>query len=165
MSNTNDKSREIGTIEKRELAKLIEVEHQRAIESVKQQLGLTEAEILEKARKKFGVEIIEGKISSLKKEMEMLEKKKGDLGFTAYNNSFKTVYENTEQVVDIRTPAGKLFYSEVGERQNVQSMVRLKEERLKKLWLATDRKQIQKIVNQKIEVPMLRNRETKKIAA
>jgi len=165
MSNTNDKSREIGTIEKRELAKLIEAEHQRAIESVKQQLGLTEAEILEKARKKFGVEIIEGKISSLKKEMEMLEKKKGDLGFTAYNNSFKTVYENTEQVVDIRTPAGKLFYSEVGERQNVQSMVRLKEERLKKLWLATDRKQIQKIVNQKIEVPMLRNRETKKIAA
>ena len=165
MSNTNDKSREIGTIEKRELAKLIEAEHQRAIESVKQQLGLTEAEILEKARKKFGVEIIEGKISSLKKEMEMLEKKKGDLGFTAYNNSFKTVYENTEQVVDIRTPAGKLFYSEVGERQNVQSMVRLKEERLKKLWLATDRKQIQKIVNQKIEVPMLRTRETKKIAA
>ena len=165
MSNTNDKSREIGTIEKRELAKLIEAEHQRAIESVKQQLGLTEAEILEKARKKFGVEIIEGQISSLKKEMEMLEKKKGDLGFTAYNNSFKTVYENTEQVVDIRTPAGKLFYSEVGERQNVQSMVRLKEERLKKLWLATDRKQIQKIVNQKIEVPMLRNRETKKIAA
>jgi len=165
MSNTNDKSREIGTIEKRELAKLIEVEHQRAIESVKQQLGLTEAEILEKARKKFGVEIIEGKISSLKKEMEMLEKKKGDLGFTAYNNSFKTVYENTEQVVDIRTPAGKLFYSEVGERQNVQSMIRLKEERLKKLWLETDRKQIQKIVNQKIEVPMLRNRETKKIAA
>ena len=165
MSNTNDKSREIGTIEKRELAKLIEAEHQRAIESVKQQLGLTEAEILEKARKKFGVEIIEGKISSLKKEMEMLEKKKGDLGFTAYNNSFKTVYENTEQVVDIRTPAGKLFYSEVGERQNVQSMIRLKEERLKKLWLETDRKQIQKIVNQKIEVPMLRNRETKKIAA
>ena len=165
MSNTNDKSRGIGTIEKRELAKIIEVEHQRAIESIKQQLGLTETEILEKARKKFGVEIIEGKISSLKKEMEMLEKKKGDLGFTAYNNSFKTVYENTEQVVDIRTPAGKLFYSEVGERQNVQSMVRLKEERLKKLWLATDRKQIQKIVNQKIEVPMLRNRETKKIAA
>ena len=165
MSNTNDKSREIGTIEKRELAKLIEAEHQRAIESVKQQLGLTEAEILEKARKKFGVEIIEGKISSLKKEMEMLEKKKGDLGFTAYNNSFKTVYENTEQVVDIRTPAGKLFYSEVGERQNVQSMVRLKEERLKKLWLETDRKQKQKNVNQKIEVPMLRNRETKKIAA
>lgn len=165
MSNTNGKSREIGTIEKRELAKLIENEHQRAIESVKQQLGLTETEILEKARKKFGVEIIEGKISSLKKEMAMLEKKKQDLGFTAYDNSFSRVYRNNEQVVDIRTPAGKLFYSEVGERQNVQSMIRLKEERLKKLWLEVDRNKILKIVNQKIEIPILGNRGTKKIAA
>ena len=165
MSNTNDKSRGIGTIEKRELAKIIEVEHQRAIESIKQQLGLTETEILEKARKKFGVEIIEGKISSLKKEIGMLEKKKGDLGFTGYENAFKTIYKNNEMVVHIRTPAGKLFYSEVGERQNVQSMIRLKEERLKKLWLETDRKKILKIVNQEIKVPMLRSRGMKKIAA
>jgi len=165
MSNTKSKSREIGTIEKRELAKLIENEHQRAIESVKQQLGLTETEILEKAREKFGIEIIEGKISSLKKEIAMLEKKEQDFGFTGYDNQFKTVYKDNEVVVDIRTPAGKLFYGEVGERQNVQSMIRLKEERLKELWLETDRKKILKIVNQKIEIPMLGSRETKKIAA
>ena len=157
MSKTNENL--IGAVEKRELAKLVNDEFNRIIDTMKQEIKFTQGEILEEAKNKFGIECINKEIDHLKEKITMLETKKKDLGFdSSFNsNGFKTrnVKGGYDQEIDPSTKAGRFYYLKIARHGDIKSLEKQRDDRLKNLWLENQRPQIKTLVNIKIDVQQI----------
>lgn len=140
----------IGTIEKRELAKLVELDFTKTIGEVTQQVQHTESDILEIAKRKLGVALIEKEIQHLKNKQEFLSKKLEQLGFKEYSgavNGFRTAWKDNRDVIEYTTPAGRLYYSAAKHLPDVRKLEEQKADVLKSIWLSDERKEVTKLVN------------------
>ena len=148
----------IGTVEKRELAKIITNEFNAVINNLQQEIQFTEKEVLEQAEKKLGIKYINKEIEQLKSKIGLLEKEKGKLGFDGYNKGgFKQIYKDGEYVIDPSSKAGKFYYLKVTRNIDIQALKNQRDDRLKKLWLSGDRKEIQIIANSKLKTKLISN--------
>jgi len=144
----------INAVEKRELAKIVEIEFNTIIGNMQQEMKYTEGEILEQAEKKFGIKYIDHEIKSLERKIEMLNKQKEKLGFdTGHYGGFKK--EGYGDEVDPNTKAGRFFYLKMARNIDVQNLKDQKNSRLKQIWLTNERADVVKIVNAKPDIKML----------
>jgi hypothetical protein len=152
-----DNTNTIGAVEKRELAKLIDAEFNKIISHMQQEVKFTEGEILEQAEKKFGVKCINKEIKQLKEKIDMLEKRKSDMGFDTshYGNGFKRVWDNQVEVVDSRTKAGKFFYLKMARNIDIQNLEAQRDSRLKSLWLTDSRSEVKQLAEKKPDIKLL----------
>jgi len=145
----------IGTIEKRELAKLMENQFNEVIQTTQQEMQFTEGEILVQAEKKFGIACIEKQVKQLREQIAMLEKKRTQLGFINNYNGTTSGFTKTwakhssMQEVDKNTPAGRFFYLKMARNLDIQAIKDQRDNKLKRLWLSDDRKEVETIVNEK----------------
>ena len=124
-------------------------------------MKFTEGEILVQAQKKFGLACIEKEIKQLKEKIDMLEKRRIQLGFTNnYNGTtagFVTNWgTNGTNEVDRNTPAGRFFYLKMARNLDIQAIKNQRDIKLKQLWLSDDRKQITSIVNEKPKLQLVK---------
>ena len=152
---SNDKVKQVGTVEKREIAKIIEGEFNTVIRNVTQEMNMTEGEILEQAHRKFGIKYLDKEINSLKSKITMIENQKIKLGFDRYNNAFSKTWNNNTHQIDCKTKAGRFFYEKVSKTADVQSLEKQRGDRLKALWLTADRKEVKELAEAKINVKMI----------
>jgi len=151
-----DKTNVINAVEKRELAKIMEVEFDKIISNMKQEMQYTESEILEQAEKKFGIKYIDKEIKQLQVKIKMLEEQKGKLGFnTGYNGGFNKKYVENGEVVDPNTKAGRFFYLKVSRNVDIQNLEKQKNDRLKNLWLSSDRGEVKELALLKPDIKLL----------
>ena len=136
----------IGVQERREIAKLISAEYGRLIDIVQQEIKFTEGEILEVAQKKFGIAIVNQKIKQLEEQIQLLEKKKEELGFTKYD-VFRTTWDKNETIIDRDTPAGRFYYLKVKRTADVQGLHQQRDKQLKDIWLTDNREVIKKLAS------------------
>jgi hypothetical protein len=148
-----------GTIsvqEKRELSKILDNEFSRIITDVKQEIKYTQGEILEQAKKKFGLQAINLQIKQLNEKIEFLKKKKREMGFD-YNDDFETEYDyKMGSMVKRNTKAGRYFYLKVSKHADIQELEKAKSERLKHLWLSNSRSEVKSLVEKDIQVKLIR---------
>jgi len=135
------------------LSKLIADEFNRIIESLQQEIKFTEGEILKEAQHKFGLKAINLQIAQLRKQIEMLNKRKEELGFDS-NDLFTTVWNNQRSEVKCDTPAGRFYYLKIKRHADIQSLLKERDNRLKRLWLTDIRKDVASLANQAIK-PLL----------
>lgn len=167
-------SKDINTIsvqEKREIAKIISDEYETIITNLQNEIKFTEGEILEEAQKMFGIKAIDLQINQLKEQINMLEKKKLELGFSdrSYDNGFRRKYDKGRgDIVDPNTKAGKFYYMKMARHTDINELRKQKNERLKNLWLENERSKIIKIAasiiedSKKIEGPKKTKKEGRK---
>ena len=144
----------IGAVEKRELAKIIEIEFNTIITNMQTEMKYTEGEILEQAQKKFGIKYIDNEIKSLENKIEMLKKQKEKLGFTS-GHCAGFITEGYGQEVDPRTKAGRFFYLKMARNIDVQNLKDQKNGRLKELWLTDQRSEVKELANRKPDIKLL----------
>jgi hypothetical protein len=154
----------INAVEKRELARLVDTEFSKIIENLKQEVQYTESELLEEAEKKFGIKYINKEIKQLEAKIKMLEDQKEKLGFSRYGNGgFSTSYvDKRGQIIDPSTKAGRFYYMKVARNVDILALEDQRDNRLKQLWLNSDRKKITELVNTKPDIKMLANPKVKK---
>ena len=147
----------INTVEKKYLADLIKQEYGDIIDTMQQEIRFTEGEILEEAKNKFGIKLIDQEINNLEEKIKLLQNKKKELGFdNSYNsNGFSTKFMNGQYVVDSSTKAGRFYYLKMAHQADIQKLKQQRDQRLKDLWLTNDRQSISKLAQQKIDVPMI----------
>jgi len=151
----------IGVLEKREVAKLISEEFNELIRTTQNEMKYTEGEILKQAEKKFGLKCIEKQISQLKEQIEMLEKKRTQLGFTNnYNGTasgFVTHWGNNNvQEIDPNTQAGRFFYLKMARNMDIQAIKTQRDSKLKALWLTESRADIVTLANEKPKLQLVK---------
>lgn len=146
----------IGVQEKRELAKIINEDFERIITQLQQEIQYTEGEILEQAKKKFGLELINRQIKKLQEDIAFLEKKRQQLGFDSYGQSFvKTYHKKGEHIIDASTKAGRFYYMKIARHADIQALNCEKAKRLKDLWLTEKRSEVATISNADIKVKLI----------
>lgn len=151
-----EKANTLGTIEKRELAKIIDKEFSTIINNLKQEMKYTEGEILQQAEKKFGLKCIDKEIEQLKSKISMLEKRKTDLGFSAYHGKgFAKTWIGNDNVIDPNTQAGRFYYMKVARNVDIQNLEKQRDDRLKNLWLTNIRTDIKALVEKKVDIKMI----------
>jgi hypothetical protein len=145
--------------EKRELSKLISEEFNRIIQNLQQEIKFTEGEILEEARNKFGVKIIDQEIDNLRDKIQLLEEKKKELGFENGHNSNGFVstwdHKTNNYAVDPRTQAGRFYYLRLAHCADIQTLQKQRDDRLKKLWLDSERVSITQLINAPIDIKFI----------
>lgn len=147
----------IGVQEKRELAKIIDADFERIISNLQQEIKFTEGEILEQAHKKFGIKAINLEITHLREKIDLLAKRKKDLGFDSYDK-FQTVYTIHGSEIETDSKAGRYFYLKASKHADIQLLHRERAKRLKELWLTDQRPQVAKIANSDIKVKLLEHK-------
>jgi hypothetical protein len=116
----------------------------------------TEGEILEQAEKKFGLKCIDKQIKQLQSQISMLEKQKGDMGFSTYGGGgFSKTWQGNDNVVDPNTKAGKFYYMKMARNVDIQNLRDQRNARLKKLWLLDQRNDVVKLSNEKVDIKCL----------
>lgn len=147
----------IGVQEKRELAKIIGEDFEGIITQLQQEIRFTEGEILEQAHKKFGIKAFNLQITQLKKQIEMLEKQKIELGFDMYDK-FRTTWQMGGSTVDNDSKAGRYYYLKVSKHADIQALNKERTRRLKNLWLTEKRSEVKAIAIGEIKVKLIEHK-------
>jgi len=153
----------VGSLEKRELAKLISAEFNEVIQTTQQEMQFTEGEILRQAEKKFGLQCLEKQISQLREQIAMIEKKRTQLGFMRNYNGTSGGFVKSwssdkggSQEVDRNTPAGRFFYLKMARNLDIQAIKTQRDNKLKRLWLSEERSEIVAITNEKPKLLLIK---------
>ena len=145
--------------EKRELSKLVSEEFNRIIQNLQQEIKFTEGEILEEAKNKFGIKLIDQEIDNLQDKIRLLEEKKKELGFEGGHNTngFVSTWDNktSNYAVDPRTQAGRFYYLRMARCADIQTLQKQRDDRLKKLWLDSERVSVTQLVNSPIDIKFI----------
>ena len=147
----------IGVQEKKELCKIVSAEYDRLIGTMKQEIEFTQGEILEEAKGKFGLSIINQEIKNLEEKIKLLKDKKSDLGFNCNDDKFFTTFDHKSYThsIDPKTKAGKFYYLKMSRKADIVGLEKEKDNRIKNIWLENDRANVKRIVQEIVKVPMI----------
>jgi hypothetical protein len=161
MGNPNNT---IGVQEKKELSKIINSEFERIIEGWKQEIENTEGDLLDKAHHKFGIKIINQEIKNLKQKISLLEDRKRELGF-GFDDKFQKSfdYKTNERTIEADSKAGQFYLAQINKTADIKSLEKQRDQRLKDIWLNSDREAVKTLVNEKITTPMIATKPTKRL--
>ena len=150
----------IGVQEKKELTKIVSGEYDRIIATMKTEIEFTQGEILEDAKAKFGIKLVNQEIKNLEEKIKMLKQKKIELGFD-YRDEFSTKMTDYDRQVDPKSKAGQFFYLKVSRCADIKGLEIARDSRIKNIWLNNDREVIKTLVNEAVNVPMIEHKRKK----
>ena len=155
------------TAEKKALADMTRDRYDKVISELRESESAVMDELVQKIAKKLKVNALLDEIENLENKIVLLKKAITEMGFSLYGSSigglnkiWKVIGKGSVNVIDPRTPAGRMYRSMTSARPDLRKLEDDRNRAVTKIWLATEKEEVRTEALAEIEV-----KETKQITS